>query len=89
MEKVGKELVVDGGKGLTFTNLNLTRQALRSYPGVLSEETYMKYNEETNEMKVYADIVTEKRKDFDKAACLKRLAEDLPANNVPLDLNLL
>ena len=87
LEVNGKELVTDGVKGRKFIDLNVTRQALAAYPGIEKADAYMKYNVESNELNLYADVILKKDQDgFDQEACLAYLKENCPEINVPLGL---
>lgn len=79
----GKELVKEGVKGRRFIDLKETEKALLAYPGVTMAEAYLKYNTESNELDLYADVQT--TEDFDKEACLAYLKENCQPVNIPLD----
>ena len=87
LEVNGKEVVTDGVKGRKFIDLNVTRQALSAYPGIEKADAYLKYNAESNEFNLYADVILKQGQDgFDQEACMAYLKENCPEINVPLGL---
>jgi hypothetical protein len=84
MEVVGREIMTDGARGRRFFDLNVTRDALLAYDGIIEADAYMSYNPAVSEYSVFADVKAEEG--FDKEACIAYLKEKIAEVNLPQDI---
>ena len=76
LETSGREVMTDGVNGRRFFDLPAIEHKLTSIEGIHEAQVYMKYNTETNEMNLYADVRADDS--FDTQACLESLKTDCP-----------
>ena len=84
LETSGRVVMTDGVKGRLFFDLPAVEKQLASMDGIREAQAYLKYNIETNEMELYADIKADES--VDTKACLSKMKEDCPNGRIPLEL---
>ena len=84
LETKGREVMTDGVNGRRFFDLPAVEERLTSIQGIHEAHAYMKYNPDTNEMNLYADVRADDG--FDADACLEAMKQDCPPEQLPLAL---
>ena len=84
LETKGREVMTDGVNGRRFFDLPAVEERLTSMQGIHEAHAYMKYNPDTNEMNLYADVRADDG--FDADACLEAMKQDCPPEQLPLAL---
>jgi hypothetical protein len=84
LETKGREVMTDGVNGRRFFDLPAVEERLTSLQGIHEAHAYMKYNPDTNEMNLYADVRADDG--FDADACLEAMKQDCPPEQLPLAL---